>query len=34
MLRRDDLSGAGLKLMLEWERESGTQGVFARAAGA
>jgi hypothetical protein len=32
MLRRDDLYGAGLKLMLDWERESGPEGVFARAA--
>jgi hypothetical protein len=34
MLRRDDLYGAGLKLMLDWERESGTEGVFARARSA
>lgn len=34
MLRRDDLYGAGLKLMLDWERESGPEGVFARAAGS
>jgi hypothetical protein len=31
MLRRDDLYGDGLKLMLNWEREAGTDAVFARA---
>ena len=30
MLRREDLYGNGLKLMLEWERQVGEAGVFNR----
>ncbi len=31
MLRRDDIYGRGLKIMLQWEREAGELGVLERA---
>ncbi len=33
MLRREDIYGRGLKIMLEWEKEGGQAGVFRRVMG-